>query len=99
MGREAGIAQRAREREPGRRRRQLAQEVDRVALVAGAAAPDGVTVDQNERLAAHGRSSRQSATTEAAASSQLVPRRGVGRGCVSDCRMPSEIASGLEGSK
>ena len=33
----------------GRRRRQLAQEVDRVALVAGAAAPDRVAVDQDER--------------------------------------------------
>ena len=33
----------------------------------------------------------------AAASSQLVPRRGAGRGCVSASRMPSEIASGLDG--
>ena len=44
-------------------------------------------------------SSRQSATTEPATSSQLIPRWGVGRGRVSACRMPSAIALGVLGSK
>ena len=74
------VAQRAGERELRRGLRELAQEADGVALVPGATPPDGVAVDQHERVRAHGTSSRQSATTDAAASSQLVPRRGMGRG-------------------
>ena len=98
-GRPDGSRSDAGERQLGRRGRQLAQQVDGVALVPGAPAPDRVGVDQDERRRAHCTSSRQSATTDAAASSQLVPRRGCGRGCVSAWRMPSEIASGVDGSK
>ena len=93
------VAQRGGERELRRSRGQLAQQVDGVRLVTGASAPDRVAVDQDERIRAHCKSSRQSPTTDEATSSQLAPRLGVGRGCVSASRMPSAISSGEDGSK
>ena len=99
VGHRGGVAEACRERDVRSREGQLAQEVDRVRLIARPCPADGVRVDEHELPRAHGASSRHTSTSDLAAASQVSARRGAGRSPSSAVRSASAIDSTEPGSQ